>query len=55
MPWKTISPESPASLTVGQEVRVKFSSRWYDAVVVNPWEKQRKGKLFSLFASAWPV
>lgn len=42
----TIDPPSPESLAVGQKVRVKFSSRWYNAFVVSPWEKQRKGKCY---------
>ena len=41
-----IHPPNPASLAVGQKVRVKFSSRWYDAFVVTPWEKQSKGKCY---------
>jgi len=36
-----LHPPNPASLAVGQKVRVKFSSRWYDAFVVTPWEKKK--------------
>lgn len=43
---KNIDPPSPASLAEGEEVRVKFSSRWYNAFVVTPWVKKRKGKCY---------
>ena len=55
VPRKTIDPSSPASLGAEVKIRVKFASRWYDAFVVLPWEKQRNGKVnfvcFTLFLS----
>ena len=57
MPRKTINISSPASLAAEVKIRVKFASRWYDAFVVLPWEKQRNGKVnfvcFTLFLSEY--
>ena len=40
--WENIDPAVPVSLEKGQNVRVKYSSSWYNAFVVTAWKKQPK-------------
>ena len=47
---KNIDPPRPATLSVGQKVHVKFSSRWYDANVMTPWVSKQKSKWSTLLS-----
>ena len=41
---KYIEPGSREALVSGQRVRVKFSRRWFPALVVTPWSGRKNAK-----------